>query len=354
MTLPLLQSDLQEIAAQLENTADRFAGQTVLITGGRGFVGRYLVETLAFLNKEVLSKPCRVIVLDNLVTAAGRSSTRDEDFTGCEFLAHDVIQPFHWDDQIDLIIHAAGIASPYYYRAHPLETLEVATAGTKNLLEVAKEHRSRLLFMSSSEIYGDPPPEHIPTGENYRGNVACVGPRACYDEGKRLGETLCYLYHDTFGVATSMARPFNLYGPGMSQLDYRVLPNIASALKVGRPFKIYGSGQQTRTYCYITDGVVGLFKTLLDGVPGEPYNIGNPEPELPVTDLVREIESVLGRKVDFNLSDYPDTYPADEPNRRCPDIQKARLQLGYQPRVELRDGLKRFLDWTDEHFTPRP
>lgn len=350
MNRPLMKSDLEEIVSRLAEDAEEFAGKRILLTGGKGFLGRYLVEVLALLNGTALQKPCEVVVLDNSSTAAGKA-TLVEELPGCSYVAHDVVEPLGWDDHFDFVIHAAGIASPFYYRAHPLETLEVATIGTKNMLEVARRSQARFLFLSSSEIYGDPPSEHIPTTESYRGNVACIGPRACYDEGKRVGETLCHIYHEVHGSSTVIVRPFNFYGPGMAQLDYRVLPNFAAAIKAGKPLKIYGSGRQTRTYCYVTDGVVGIFKSLLHGVRGEPYNIGNPKPEIAVPDLVHEIEEVLGRPIPYVLTDYPDSYPADEPSRRCPDVRKARLQLGYEPQVPLREGLKRFLTWTDRYFT---
>ena len=196
---------------------------------------------------------------------------------------------------------------------------------------VARGKDARFCFFSSSEIYGDPDPKHVPTPESYRGNVACQGPRACYDESKRLGETLCYVYHELHGVSTNTIRPFNVFGPGMQETDYRVLPNFANRIKGGRALNVYGTGRQTRTFCYVTDAMVGFLLTVLGGVPGEAYNIGNPEPEISMFDLVERIEGVLGHEVEKNLVEYPDSYPADEPNRRCPDIRKARLQLGFEP-----------------------
>ena len=152
------------------------------------------------------------------------------------------------------------------------------------------------------------------------------------------------MYH--FGIG-----PFNVFGPGMRETDYRVLPNFASRIKAGLPLNVYGSGDQTRTFCYITDAMVGFLLVVLKGVPGEAYNIGNPKPEISMIDLVKEIERVASSKVEYNIVEYPDSYPADEPNRRCPDIRKARLQLDYDPAVELDEGLKRFLDWADAVYT---
>lgn len=350
MTEFLLHSDIEEIGTRLGKHAQDFSGKTVLLSGGRGFLGRYFTEVFAYLNEHVLEKPCRLIVLDNLITA-GKSGADIPEFPNITFENHDVIQPYDPKEPVHYIIQAAGIASPYYYRAYPLETLEVAVQGTLNMLQLAKANGARFTFFSSSEIYGDPDAHHVPTPESYRGNVSCQGPRACYDESKRLGETLCYIFREGHGTHTNSIRPFNVFGPGMQEADYRVLPNFASRIKGSHPLNIYGTGDQTRTFCYITDAMVGFLLVILKGVPGEPYNIGNPKPEISMVNLVKRIESVLGKKVAHNIIEYPDSYPADEPNRRCPDIRKARLQLGFEPSVDLDEGLRRFFTWADKIYT---
>ncbi|CAA7621653.1 NAD-dependent epimerase/dehydratase family protein [Magnetospirillum sp. UT-4] len=346
----LLKSDIAEIAQRLGEASRDFSGKTVLLTGGRGFLGRYFMDVFAYLNEHVLEQPCRLVALDNLITA-GKEGAEVPDLPNVTFVNHDVIEPFQWEGPLHYVIHAAGIASPFYYRAYPLETLEVAVRGTRNMLELAQCHQARFTFFSSSEIYGDPDPKHVPTQESYRGNVSAQGPRACYDESKRVGETLCYIFHEKHGTATNTIRPFNVFGPGMQETDYRVLPNFANRIKASQPLNIYGSGNQTRTFCYITDAMVGFLLVILRGVPGEPYNIGNPKPEISMLELVKRIESVLGRKVAHNIIEYPDSYPADEPNRRCPDIRKARLQLKFEPSVDLNEGLRRFLTWADKVYT---
>jgi UDP-glucuronate decarboxylase len=345
-----LDSDIEEIAKGLGSEADKLAGKTLLLTGGGGFLGRYFQAVIRHLNRLQLAKPCKMITLDNLITKTTKpeSNLVDENM---RFTLHDVIKPFEIDEHIDYVVHAAGIASPFYYRTYPLETLEVTTTGTKNMLELARRNDARFIFFSSSEIYGDPDPKHVPMQESYRGNVAVAGPRACYDESKRLGETLCYIFHEKYGTSTNAIRPFNIFGPGMLEKDYRVMPNFASRIKSGRPLSVYGSGGQTRTFCYISDAMVGFFRTIIRGVPGEAYNIGNPEPEISMLDLVLRIEKVLGRNITHNIIEYPDSYPADEPQRRCPDIRKAQLQLDFQPRVSLEEGLRRFLGWTDQTYT---
>jgi UDP-glucuronate decarboxylase len=327
---------------------DALAGKTVLITGGRGFLGRYFVAVFARLNERVLEQPMNVVVLDNLITSRHSAELKLPNVT---FAQHDVIQPYVHKGALDYVVHAAGIASPFYYRAYPLETLDVAITGTRNMLTLAESKDARFTFFSSSEIYGDPDARHVPMQESYRGNVASQGPRACYDESKRVGETLSYIFHTKYGTATTIIRPFNVYGPGMGEADYRVLPNFASRIKAGQPLNIYGSGTQTRTFCYITDALVGFMLVVLKGVPGETYNIGNPRPEISMVDLVKVAERALGRPVPYNLIEYPDSYPADEPMRRSPDIRKARLQLEFEPQVELEVGLKRFLDWALDMYT---
>jgi len=341
-----LREDIEEIVRRLGEAAYELSGRTVLLTGGRGFLGRYFTDVFAFLNEFVLDKAVEVVVLDNLISA-GKQGAQIPSIPHLRFVEHDVIQPFAYNGPLHYVVHAAGIASPFYYRAYPLQTLEVAISGTKNMLELATRNQARFTFFSSSEIYGDPDPKYVPTPESYRGNVASQGPRACYDESKRIGETLCYVFHNTFGTHTNVIRPFNVYGPGMQETDYRVLPNFASRIKAGEPLNVYGSGQQTRTFCYVTDALVGFLLVILRGVSGETYNIGTRRPEVSMRQLVEHIERVLQRPFDTHLIAHPDSYPADEPNRRCPDIRKAQLHLEYEPEVELEDGLRRFFDWTE-------
>ena len=208
------------------------------------------MDVFATLNASVLETPVRLIVLDNLITA-GNYGSEVLGLDHIELVVKDVIKPYSFDGNVDYVIHAAGIASPFYYREYPLETLEVAISGTQTMLNLATKKNARFTFFSSSEIYGDPEPRHLPIAESYRGNVSCQGPRACYDESKRIGETLCYIYQTRDGTKTNTIRPFNVFGPGMQENDYRVLPNFASRIKAGLPLNVYGSGLQSRTFCYI-------------------------------------------------------------------------------------------------------
>jgi UDP-glucuronate decarboxylase len=351
MTPYCLSSDIEEIVARLGDGVRELEGRSIVLAGGAGFLGRYFVAVFSHLNRHLLKHdPVAVTVIDNMITA-GPFGEQIKDDPSIAYLRHDVIRPVDLAGDIHYVIHAAGIASPFYYRRYPLETLDVAIAGTRNLLELTRRKQARCLFFSSSEVYGDPDPRHVPTRESYRGNVASMGPRACYDEAKRIGETLCYVYHEHLDTATNCVRPFNVYGPGMQETDYRVMPNFAHRIKARQPLLVYGTGLQTRTFCYVTDAMVGFFLTLLRGVPGHVYNIGTPAPEVTIMQLAETMGRVLGRRLDLATVEHPDSYPADEPQRRCPDIEKARKHLDFEPTCGLEEGLRRFLSWADEAYT---
>jgi len=343
-----VEKDLDEAIHALGGLDREFAGKTIILTGAAGFLGRYFIGLFRKLNHS-LHTPARVLALDNFIASNG------DDFGGLEdphiqFIKHDAATDLPVTIKPDFIIHAAGIASPFYYRKYPLETLDVAVIGTRKMLELAKIHGARMLYFSSSEIYGDPDAANVPTRESYRGHVASIGPRACYDESKRLGETLCHIYCTEFGTQANIVRPFNVYGPGMKENDYRVLPNFASRIAAGRPVRVYQDGKQTRTFCYISDALNGFVRVLLNGRGGEAYNIGNPNPEVSMVQLYEHVQSVLPQPLEMEFIGYPDSYPADEPRRRCPDIFRASEELGYKPQVKLSDGLRRFFDWTRVHY----
>ncbi|XPV76637.1 MAG: NAD-dependent epimerase/dehydratase family protein [Desulfovibrio sp.] len=345
-----LEQDITDILERIDDIKDAFIGKTILFSGGCGFLGKYFSQVCGRLNDLYPDTPCKLILLDNLITADTTTELCPSN-GHITFLEHDIIKPMeNPPEDIDYVIHAAGIASPFYYRAYPLETLDVGVIGTRNMLEVARKSRAKFLFFSSSEIYGDPDAKHVPMQESYKGNVSCIGPRACYDESKRVGETLCYIYQQQYGVHTNIVRPFNVYGPGMKEKDYRVLPNFASRIKGGKPLQVYGTGNQTRTFCYISDFMNGCMRILASGVPGEAYNIGNPEPEVSILELAEVTSKVAKQKVETNIIEYPDSYPADEPMRRCPDIRKAELQLKFHPQMDLEEGLRRFYQWTDATY----
>lgn len=340
----LIQEDIKTIAHNLGNVSNRLSGKTLLISGGSGFLGRYFLRTFQYLNAHVLKKPMRVISIDNLITG-DRDNAFKNDPNILDLWA-DVTQPLPIRENIDYIIHAAGLASPVYYQQYPLETIESAVTGAKNLLELAHKNPKvqGFLFFSSSEIYGDPDSKAVPTPETYFGHVSSVGPRACYDESKRLTETICTIYHQKYGIPVTMVRPFNVFGPGMKHNDRRVVPMFAYQALNGEVLTVHGDGSQTRTFCYITDAIEGFLRVLLLGKPGNAYNIGNDDNEISMRNFAGLFSDFIpGAKC--QLIAYPPSYPAGEPQRRCPDLTKAKKQLGYKPKVSMREGLKRFIRW---------
>ena len=348
----VLEEDIKEIFESMESSIKKMRGKTVLITGAAGFLGRYFMSLLTYSNRLSNEKPITIIALDNYITSgkpSGNNILRNDE--NVEWIVGDASIGSQLPNKFDYIIHTAGIASPEHYRANPLLTIDVTINVTKSLLERAKTDNSRMLFFSSSEIYGDPFPEFVPTNEDYRGNVSTRGPRACYDESKRLGETLCWIYQTYFNVHVCVARPFNVYGPGMMPKDYRVLPNFATQIAKKESLKIYGSGNQTRTFCYISDAIIGFMKILLDSKAPDVFNVGNPTPEVSMVELTEIIKKVIKDDFKVELIDYPSTYPADEPNRRCPDITRISENLGFQPKVNIEEGLARFFRWTKDNYT---
>ena len=340
----LLNKDIDTIFLNTKKIAKKLEGKTILITGGNGFLGKYFLEIFKKYN-EVFNKKLEVVVYDN--TFKKNIFIKNSNIN---YIKKNVSKKIVTKKKFDIIIHAAGIASPFYYREKPLETLDVAIDGTRNCLEIAKKNNSKFIFFSSSEIYGDPDSKYVPTKESYRGNVTTLGPRACYDESKRVGETLCYIYNKYYKLHTNIIRPFNIYGPGMDQYDYRIFPNFISNILNNKKIKIYGSGNQTRTYCYITDAIEGFIRVICSGKTGEAYNIGNSSPEVSVKQIFKTFKSIHKNKITASFINHPKSYPKDEPQRRCPDLSKAKKDLYYKPKVKLKDGLKQYLDWAKIYY----
>lgn len=341
------EEDIRTIADDIKDDAAQLSGKTLLITGGAGFLGNCFIGVIDFLNKNMLKKPCRIISVDNFITGV---KYMIEECPYFKAIKHNIKEPLEIDENVDYIIHAAGIASPKFYREYKIETIDVATLGTKNMLELAKDKKIKsMLYFSSSEVYGDPDPAHIPTPETYNGNVSCIGPRANYDESKRLGETLCVVYNETYNVPVKIVRPFNVYGPGMRMDDYRVIPNFVSNMFKGKPLPVYGAGNQTRTFCYISDAITGFFKVLFSNYNGEPFNVGNDDQEVSILYLGQLMVELLDYKTgimhDVGIND---AYSQGDPKRRCPDLTKMRTKLGYNPKISLKTGLKRFMEWAKE------
>jgi len=344
----IIEEDIVTITENIKDIAPSLSGKTLLITGGAGFLGNYFIGVIDYLNKNVLEKPCRIISIDNFITGVRYRIQEGPNFKA---IKHDIKNQLKIDEPIDFIIHAAGIASPKFYRKFKIETIDVATLGTKNMLELAKEKGVKsVLFFSSSEIYGDPDPKFVPTPETYVGRVSCTGPRSNYDESKRLGETLCVAYFEEHNIPVKVVRPFNIYGPGMRLDDYRVIPNFTSNAFQGKPIPIYGQGNHTRTFCYITDGIIGFLKVLLSDYNGEVFNVGNDNDEITVEDLAKIVAEIFDSKIGIEKTHGPtDAYASADPKRRCPDLTKIKTKLDYQPKVDLKTGIKRFIEWAEEN-----
>jgi len=358
MSKKIVDEDIAAIAKGLGSDAKKLAGKTVFLSGGGGFLGKYIVGTLCYLNDHVLSTPCRIISVDNFITGAPHPHFNYKGRDDVLEVWGDITYPLPVREPIHYIIHAAGLASPVYYKKYPLETIESAVTGAKNLLELAKrnkEHFEGFMFFSSSEIYGDPDPSAVPTPETYHGYVSSVGPRSCYDESKRLGETITVIYHEQFGIPGKIVRPFNVFGPGMGHNDRRVLPMYAYRALNKEIIPVHGDGHQTRTFCYITDAITGFLKVLLVGKPGQAYNIGNPDNEISMRNLAKLFVEIEGHGAKYEMIPYPSNYPAGEPQRRCPDITKAKKELKYNSSMSLEQGLKRFVEWcrTQEMYVPQ-
>src|SRR5215469_3010293 len=356
------EGDLAVMGEDLDADLRRMSGKRLLITGGAGFLGYYLVQVpLAWNDGHPEAPPIVVTVMDNFFRDTPAWLKELGERPDVELMVHDVRGPLPEQmGEFAYIIHAAGIASPTYYRAHPIETMDANINGLRYLLDYARQRleagldMSGFLFYSSSEIYGDPAADAIPTPETYRGFVSCTGPRACYDESKRYGETLCVNFARQHGVPVAAARPFNNYGPGMKITDGRVIADFFRDALSGRDLVMLSDGSPTRTFCYVSDAITGYYRTLLRGRPGEAYNIGVDSPEISMADLAEMVAGLANGLFDHGVTvvrgrSSENDYLVDNPNRRCPDITRARRELQYAPRVGLEEGLRRTLLWYAEN-----
>ena len=271
----VIQEDCAYLASRWASTFRALAGDACLVTGAAGFLGSYLIDALAAYNDRGDAPPIRIIALDNHLTGIPARLAHLEGRPDVQFVSQDVRAPFTAGPAPAWIIHAASVASPPFYRRFPLETLDANVGGTRAMLDLAREGGAKgVVVLSSSEIYGDPAPEAIPTPETYLGHVSCTGPRACYDESKRLAETLCWIYHQQHGLNVRTVRPFNVFGPGQRLDDGRILPDMMRAALAGKPLVLHSDGRATRAFCYVRDAVAGLFVVLVHGQAGEAYNMG--------------------------------------------------------------------------------
>lgn len=301
-----------------------------LITGGGGFIGSHLCERF-------LAEGHDVIAVDNYITGRPENIAHLRNNKRFLVIEHDVSQPLNVDGPIDNVLHFASPASPVDYLNYPIQTLKVGSRGTHNTLGLAKAKDARYLMASTSEVYGDP--EQHPQREDYWGNVNPIGLRGCYDEAKRFSEAIVMAYHRTHQVKTHIVRIFNTYGERMRLDDGRVLPNFMGQALRGEPLTVYGDGSQTRSFCYVSDLVEGIYRLLITEFH-QPVNLGNPD-EVSILEFAREILDLSGSKSRLVF----EPLPQDDPKVRKPDITRARQLLGWEPKVNRHDGLKRTMEY---------
>ncbi len=309
----------------------------ILVTGGAGFIGSHLIDRLMASGHEV-------ICLDNFYTGHKRNILKWLDHPYFELIRHDITDPIRLE--VDQIYHLACPASPVHYQYNPVKTIKTNVMGTLNMLGLAKRVKARLLLASTTEVYGDP--EVHPQSEDYRGNVNPIGPRSCYDEGKRVAETLAFDYHWQNNVEVRVARIFNTYGSRMLENDGRVVSNFVVQSLKGQPLTVYGEGSQTRSFCYVSDLVEGLMR-LMNGEHTGPINLGNPD-EYTILELAQAVQKMVNPDAEIIFKPLP----TDDPKRRRPDITRAKTLLGWQPTVPLQEGLKLTVeDFRDRIASPQ-
>ncbi|MEK6942835.1 MAG: UDP-glucuronic acid decarboxylase family protein [Nanoarchaeota archaeon] len=304
--------------------------KTVLITGGAGFIGSHLCEFL-------LDKKYKVIAVDNLVTGDLKNISHLRERKEFQFIHHDVSKHLVINEPLDFVLHFASPASPIDYQKIPIQTLKVGSLGTHNTLGLALAKKAKYFLASTSEVYGDPLVN--PQPESYWGNVNPIGIRGCYDEAKRFSEALVMAYHRIHKIDTKIVRIFNTYGPRMRKEDGRVVPNFINQALKNKPISVYGNGSQTRSFCYVSDLVDGIYRLMISDL-NEPINLGNPEEHtiLEFAEIIKELTKSKSKIIFEEL-------PQDDPKQRCPDISKAKKLLKWEPKVELREGLKKTVEW---------
>lgn len=329
----IIREDLEEIKRNLDFDFNK----TVLVTGGAGFLGSWICDVL-------VKQGSKVVCLDNLASGLQSNISHLLKEPNFKFVQHDITKPFYSDKNIDIVMHLASRASPFEFTKYPISILKANTLGVWVALGIAKEHKSKFLYTSTSEVYGDA--KEIPTTESYKGNVNSVGVRSCYDEAKRAGESFVMAYMLEENLDVRIVRIFNTYGPRMrSEGVYgRVIPRFIDQCINNKPITVFGDGIQTRSFCYVTDQVEGLLKLVfLDKLQGEVINIGS-DKEVTILEIADLIRSLTNSKSEIVFSELPD----DDPIRRKPDISRAKKVLGWESKIGLEDGLNRMIRWVME------
>jgi len=308
-----------------------------IMSGAAGFIGSHLSDRL-------IAEGHSVIGLDNFITGAARNLEHLNGNPAFTFHEWDVCRPWEIDTPVDGVLHLASLASPKDYLEHPIETLEVGSTGTRNMLEVARRYQARFLLTSTSECYGDPLVH--PQVETYWGNVNPVGPRSCYDESKRYAEAITMAYHRVYNLPTNIARIFNTYGPRMQLNDGRVVPAFIDQALRGKPMTVFGDGSQTRSFCYVDDLVDGLYRLMLSA-ERYPVNLGNPV-EMTILEFAERIRRIMGATAPLRFEPLPE----DDPKQRQPQIDKAKRVLGWEPKIGLEAGLRQTIEYFQKLDAP--
>ena len=341
--------DIKEIISQLGNAIERLSGKTILITGPSGLLAAYFVDMIAYVNDHKLIKePAKIIGLtrseiaptDRLGYLLGRKDIA--------FEIHNVIEPYAPKEKIDFIIHVAGNSAPATFQSDPLGTIDVNVQGLRWILEYARNNSvESVLYFSSGEIYGNPPPDQIPTPETFNGNVSPLSPRACYTESKRLCEALCKIYWEKFGVPVKIVRPFIVYGPGLRSDDRRVMADFMRAGIENVAIKMLSEGKDTRSYCYITDASVAFWRILFSDRNAEPFNVASDLEEVSIKELAEVVHKICGieKAVEYPQEDKEVNFLKEAPQRVRPDITKIRTLFHIEPKIFLEAGLKRNINW---------
>tara|TARA_Y100001970_G_C14254343_1_gene874105 strand:- start:4884 stop:5993 length:1110 start_codon:yes stop_codon:yes gene_type:complete len=358
----ILDSDIAYIKGRLTQELQKLSGRKLLFTGGGGFLGYMFLNMLSRLGNKNREENLEITILENFSRGKKSWLNKLSSKPNVKLIEHDISKKLPKElPDFDYIIHAASIASPMYYRKYPIETIDANVGGLRILLDYAKQKHLQnnsiegMLFFSTSEIYGDPTDNSIPTPETYKGNVSCTGPRACYDESKRLGETLCVNFAHQYNLPITIARPFNNYGPGLDINDKRIIPDIAKNILANKDIVLFSDGLATRTFCYVADAIIGYTKILINGRSGESYNIGTDKPEISMNELAEKLVSIGKEFLDYSgkivyVKSSDKNYNTDNPQRRCPDLSKARTELKYNPSILLEDGLRKSLLWYKDNY----
>ena len=332
-----MKKEIEEIINNLGDISRSIEGKNILVTGGAGFLGSWLCEAL-------VEQGANVICLDNLVSGLKANISHLMERDNFKFIQHDITQPIFFDEPIDMVMHLASRASPFEFEKYPIQILKANTLGIWVALGITKKHNARFLYTSTSEVYGKA--EEIPTTEEYRGNVNPVGPRSCYDEAKRCGESYVIAYKMQHGLDVRIARIFNTYGPRMRAEGVygRVIPRFIEQALSNKPITIFGDGSQTRSFCYVTDQIEGLLRlAFLEDAEREVVNIGS-DIEMTILELAELIREITNSSSEIVFKELP----KDDPPRRKPDITKVKKILNWEPKVELKEGLLKMIKWFEE------